>query len=74
MTLSEAVIRHLKKGVSALPSRCSATLTPAAAAAPDRKVDIRLHGKGNSSSHGARPVYKNHLDDKEDSDQLVVNK
>jgi hypothetical protein len=22
-----------------------------------RKVDIRLHGKGNSSSHGARPVH-----------------
>ena len=23
------------------------------------RVDIRLHGKGNSSSHGARPVYYN---------------
>ena len=34
-----------------------------------RKVDIRLHGKGNSNSHGARPVYENHLDDKVDSDQ-----
>jgi len=22
-----------------------------------RKVDIRLHGKGNSNFHGARPVY-----------------
>ena len=22
-----------------------------------RKVDMRLHGKGNSNSHGARPVY-----------------
>ena len=22
-----------------------------------RKVDIKLHGKGNSNSHGARPVY-----------------
>ena len=22
-----------------------------------RKVDIRLPGKGNSNSHGARPVY-----------------
>ena len=21
-----------------------------------RKVDVRLHGKGNSNSHGARPV------------------
>jgi len=28
-----------------------------------RKVDIRLPGKGNSNFHGARPVYKNHLDD-----------
>ena len=28
-----------------------------------RKVDIRLPGKGNSNSHGARPVYQNHLDD-----------
>ena len=24
---------------------------------PTRKVDRRLPGKGNSSSHGARPVY-----------------
>ena len=28
-----------------------------------RKVDIRLSGKGNSNSHGAGPVYYNHLDD-----------
>jgi hypothetical protein len=28
-----------------------------------RKVDIRPPGKGNSNSHGARPVYRNHLDD-----------
>ena len=34
----------------------------------DRKVDIKLHGKGNSNSNGARPVYQNHLDDKVDSD------
>ena len=34
-----------------------------------RKVDIRLHGKENSKSHGARPVYYNHLDDKVDLDQ-----
>ena len=32
------------------------------------------HAKGNSNSHGARPVYSNHLDDKLDSDQQVVNK
>ena len=25
-----------------------------------RKVDIRLPGKGNSNSHGARPVHQNH--------------
>ena len=24
---------------------------------PDRKVDVRLPGKGNSNSHGARPVH-----------------
>ena len=34
-----------------------------------RKVDIRLPGKGNSNSRGARPVYKNHFDDEVDSDQ-----
>ena len=38
------------------------------------KVDTGLHGKGNSNSHGARPVYQNYLDDKVDSDQQVVNK
>ena len=27
-----------------------------------RKEDIRLHGKGNPNSHGARPVYSNQLD------------
>ena len=32
------------------------------------KVDIRLHGKGNSNFHGARPVYLDYLDDKVDSD------
>ena len=43
-----------------------------------RKVDVRLPEKGNSYSHGARPVHKlpwreagppNHHDDKVDSDQ-----
>ena len=29
-----------------------------------RKVDIRLPGKGNSNSHGSRPVHYNDLDDK----------
>ena len=38
------------------------------------KVDIKLHGKGYTNPHGARPVYQNHLDDKVDSDQQVVNK
>ena len=29
-----------------------------------KEARIRLYGKGNSNSHGARPVYQNHLDDK----------
>ena len=40
----------------ALPIRQGLSLSPS----------IRLPGKGNSSSHGARPV---HLDDEKDSDQ-----
>ena len=40
-----------------------------------RKVDIRLSGKGNSNSHGARPVHQKHLrHDEVDPDKLVVNK
>ena len=39
-----------------------------------RKVDVRLPEKGNSNSHGARPVHLNHHDDLVDSDQLVDNK
>ena len=40
-----------------------------------RKVDIRLHGKGNSNSQGARPVHQKHLrHDEVDPDKLVVNK
>jgi hypothetical protein len=31
--------------------------TPLLRQLPARKVDIRLPGKGNSDSHGARPVY-----------------
>ena len=34
-----------------------------------RKVGIRLPEKGNSNSHGARPVYYNHHDDEVDPDQ-----
>ena len=34
-----------------------------------RQVDVRPPGKGNSNSHGARPVYLNDLDDQVDSDQ-----
>lgn len=37
-----------------------------------RKVDVRLHGKGNSHPHGAGPVCYHHLKDKVESDQLVV--
>ena len=39
-----------------------------------RKVDVRLPGKGNPNSHGARPGPPNHHDDEVDSDQWVVNK
>ena len=39
----------------------------------DGKVDIRPHEKGDSNSHGARPVCQNHLDDKVDADREVVN-
>jgi len=35
----------------------------------DRKVDINLPGNGDSNSHGAKPVYENHHDDRVDSDQ-----
>ena len=38
------------------------------------KEDKRLSRKGNANSHGARPVYSDHLDDSVDSDQQVVNK
>jgi len=40
----------------------------------DRKVDIRLHGKWNSNSRGARLVCQHLVDDKVDSDQWVVNR
>ena len=32
-------------------------LVPCSALTGARKVDVRLHGKGNSNSHGARPVH-----------------
>ena len=38
-----------------------------------RRIDIRLPGKGNSNTRGARPVHCNHLDDSVDSDQQVVD-
>ena len=31
--------------------------------APARTVDVRLPGKGNSNSHGARPVHEKFIDD-----------
>ena len=30
---------------------------------------LRIPGKGDSNSHGTRPVYSNHLDDEVNSDQ-----
>ena len=47
---------------------------------PDERLDLPggwILGyleKGDSHSHGARPVYSKHLDDSVDSDQEVVNK
>ena len=38
----------LRKGVNALNCRPESE---------GRKIDVRLPGKGNSKSHGARPVY-----------------
>ena len=39
-----------------------------------RKVDVRLPGKGNSKLPWRKAGPPNHLDDKVDSDQQVVNK
>ena len=36
---------------------------------PNKNVDTRLPGKGDSNSHSARPVNQNHLDEKVDSEQ-----
>ena len=41
----------------------------AGVASQARKIDIRLPGKGNSNSHGARPAYLNDFDDSVNSDQ-----
>ena len=38
------------------PNLCPQTPQPQTLTAA-RKVDVRLHGKGNSNSHGARPVH-----------------
>ena len=34
-----------------------------------RKVDTRLPEKGNSNSHGVRPVHSSHFDDQVDANQ-----
>ena len=39
----------------------------------DRKVDIRLHGKGNSKLHWRKAGQPRHLVDVVDSDQWVFN-
>ena len=39
-----------------------------------RKVDVSLPGKGNSNSHGARPVYQNHVDDEVASDHCILSR
>jgi len=56
---------HLPRGLLRPP----ACLRRADGSTSVRKVDIRLPGKGNSNSRGARPVYSNHFDDYVDSDQ-----
>ena len=50
------------------PGRTLRQLKPRRRGGCPRKVDVRPPGKGNSNSHGARPVYYNHLDDSVDSD------
>jgi hypothetical protein len=69
--------RHLRKLCHSLRSQHHARLVGGCflrRCAGPRKVDIRLPGKGNSTSHGAKPVYENHLDDYVDSGQWLVNK
>jgi len=41
---------------------------------PNRKVDIRLHGKGNSELPWRKAGQPSHVVDVVDSDQYVVNK
>ena len=52
---AEAIMALVKRGGS--PVRC--VFCPAFPGVSDacRKVDVRLPGKGNSNSHGARPVH-----------------
>ena len=64
-----SVNTHLWLGNPNRPTRAISTSPHVAFPGCTRKVDIRLHGKGNSNSHGARPVYSNHVDDTVDSDQ-----
>jgi hypothetical protein len=63
--------RHLRKVGGLCLSRqagCVVQICQLRCVVVHREVDIRLHGKGKSDSHGAKPVYYDHLDDKVDSD------
>ena len=55
-------VTHPRRGARrwprARPPAPSASPTPASRCRSHRKVDIRLPGKGNPSSHGARPVHQ----------------
>ena len=54
-------IDHLDKNMGTF-ARPLATVDAHIVLCP-RKVDVRLPGKGNSNSRGARSVYQNHFDD-----------
>jgi hypothetical protein len=55
-------------GDASTPVSILSTLGRGIAKVP-RKVDIRIPEKGNSNSHGARPVFYNSLDNSVDLDQ-----
>ena len=59
--LSPSIIRRLKRCVG-----CRQNVQLACERPTSRKVDVRLPGRGNFNSHGARPV---HPRDNMDSDQ-----
>ena len=64
------VCEQSRFGVRSELNRCALACDQAiSCATSSRKVNVRLPGKGNSTSHGTRPVYWNYLDDTVDSGQ-----